>query len=114
MKKINDGTIILFLILGIIVAILYFIIKSRNDLLERDFTIAQAKIIKLKMNADKGFISKQNLATCVYVFNNKYYQRVIDIYFLEVNIGDCYDIKISNKNPDVVKVNLDKKVKCNE
>ncbi|CAM1349350.1 hypothetical protein [Tenacibaculum crassostreae] len=114
MKKIDNGTIALFSILGIIIVVLYFIVKGRNDLLERDFTITQAKIIKLKMNADKGFISKQNLATCVYTFDNTHYEKVIDIYFLEVKIGDCYNIKVSNKNPNVVKVNLDQRVKCNE
>ncbi|CAL2104370.1 protein of unknown function [Tenacibaculum sp. 190130A14a] len=114
MKKLDDGTIVLFSVLGIIIVVLYFIVKGRNDLLKRDFTITQAKIVKVKLNANMGTISDQNLATFTYVYENKLYKKIIDIYNRKITKGECYELKIANKNPNIFKINFNKKMKCNE
>ena len=114
MKKIDNGTILFFCIVILIAVIISFVANERNNLLKNDFTISKAKIIEVELNVIKGTMGTQNITKYTYIFNNKTYKKTVNIHYRSIKTGDCYKLKIANKNPSVVKIDLNKKVKCYE
>ncbi|WP_299133198.1 hypothetical protein [uncultured Tenacibaculum sp.] len=88
--------------------------NERNNLLNNNFTISKAKITEVELNANKGTIGIENIAKYTYTFNNKTYKKTVNIHYRSIKTGDCYKLKIANKNPSIVKIDLNTKVKCHE
>lgn len=113
MKKIDKGTI--YVIIGVLVICMTIITitRKRNSQLNNDFSLGVAKITEVVLNAPKGTTQTENIAKYYYIFNGKKYNKVVGIYKKRIKKGECYEIKIANKNPYNSKINLKKKINCN-
>ncbi|CAL2082200.1 hypothetical protein [Tenacibaculum sp. 190524A02b] len=110
-KIITLSALVVFLL--IIIAIVINGIK-RKKILEKDFVVKKARITKVILNTPKGTTSRKNVALYIYKYKGKNYVKTVEIYNIKVKKNTCYEIKVSNINPDINKILLDKKVKCDE
>jgi len=92
-------------------SVLFYYSDKRKKILYSDYAITNVKITEVKINASKGRITTRNIAKYNYIIKGKKYNKMVEIYQRNVKIGDCYEIKISNKNPDISTIDLNKKIK---
>ncbi|CAM1355823.1 hypothetical protein [Tenacibaculum halocynthiae] len=114
-NKLSDGKKSI-LIGGILIIVLFSVIfyfaDKRKKELYSDYSISSAKITEVKLNVKKGGTSRKNVALYYYVFKETKYNQSVEIYNMNVKVGDCYEIKISNINAHNSEIDLYKKVKC--
>ncbi len=114
-NKLSDGkksALIGGILIIVLFSVLFYYADKRKNELYSDYLITSVKITEIKMNASKGTITTRNIAKYNYVIEGKKYNKMVEIYQRDVNIGDCYEIKISNKNPNNSEIDLNKKIKC--
>jgi hypothetical protein len=113
-KGIDKGTIIIIGIIALLITGLIYTAISRKEILNSDFTITIANITDVVKNTSKGTTGKKNIAKYSYTHNNKLYKKTVEIYNKNILSGSCYEVKVSNKNPEINEINFDKKTQCNE
>lgn len=109
--QIDKGTIIL--ITGIVLVFTGIIVYSnyRNNLINEKGIIVPAKIVEIKLNARKGNVTSRDIVFYSYVVNNKVYKDFIEFYN-DVKIGDCYELRVIDNNPEMALIDLNKKISC--
>lgn len=114
-KKPKDrATIIIIGFIILIISAFIYLSISRKETLSSDFTITKATINEVLIDVPKGTITRQNIAKYSYKYNTVTYHKIVQIYKKNITTGTCYEVKVSNKNPAVNKINLDKKINCDE
>ncbi|CAL2082188.1 hypothetical protein [Tenacibaculum sp. 190524A02b] len=107
-------TLIALILFVLIIAVVIFYDVKRMEILEKDFIITKAKITKVFMNTRKGTTSRINVAQYIYEYKGKKHLQTVEIYNRKVLEKTCYEIKVSNINPEINEILLEKKIDCDE
>jgi hypothetical protein len=114
-NKLSDGkksALIGGILIIILFSFLFYFADKRKKELYSDYSITSVKITEVELNASKGTITTRNIAKYSYIIKGKKYSKIVEIYQRDVKVGECYEIKISNKNPNNCQIDLNKKIKC--
>lgn len=114
LKNIDKGTIIIIVCITLVISAIVYTAVQRKKTLNSDYTLSVANITEVVKNASKGANRTQNIAKYTYVYLEKKYNKVVEIYEKDIKKGECYELKIANKNPSINEINLNKKTHCNE
>ncbi len=110
-KIITLASLTLFVL---IISTIVFFGYKKQKILEKDFSIIEARITKVILNAHKGTTSRKNVARYTYEHLNKKYICTVEIYNMRILENTCYKIKVSNIDPEINEILLDQKIKCDE
>lgn len=113
-KRIDKGTIAIIVIIGLLITTLVYVSTSRKKTLNSNFVIIKSTITEVLMNTSKGTTGNKNVAKYSYIYKNKEYLKTVEIYNKDVKAGTCYEVKVSNKNPEINEIDLEKQIQCND